>query len=126
VPVDGLRDRVGNFPVGKMADAAEEHSPVAREVAQARAPSYADRYRPYADPAVADDPGAFNFQQFRSNVVFRWEYRSGSTLFLVWSQGREGRLPEEGPASFRSNLGDLFGRRPNDTFLIKVSYWLTP
>jgi hypothetical protein len=97
-----------------------------REVAQARAPSYADRYRPYGDPAVTNDPGGFNFQQFRSNVVFRWEYRSGSTLFLVWSQGRQGSLPQEGPASFRSNLGELFGRRPNDTFLIKVSYWLTP
>ena len=61
-----------------------------REIADARASAYDARYRPYGDPAVADDPGGFNFQQFRSNVVFRWEYRPGSTLFLVWSQGREG------------------------------------
>jgi hypothetical protein len=32
---------------------------------------YDDRYKPY----TAVDPGGFNFQQFRSNVVFRWEYR---------------------------------------------------
>ena len=84
------------------------------------------RYRPYTDPAVASQPTGFNFQQFRSNVVFRWEYRAGSTLFLVWSQGREGSSPVEGSDNFRGNLGDLFSRRANDTFLVKVSYWLTP
>ena len=31
----------------------------------------------------------FNFRQFRSNAVLRWEYRPGSSLFLVWSQGRD-------------------------------------
>ena len=95
-----------------------------REVADARASEYEARYRPYDDPAVAADPGGFNFQQFRSNVVFRWEYRRGSTLFLVWSQGREGSAPLEGTESFRGDLGDLFARRADDTFLIKVSYWL--
>ena len=70
------------------------------------------------------NPGGFNFQQFRSNVVFRWEYRPGSTLFLVWSQGREDSAPVEGNGSFRDDLGDLFGRRANDSFLVKVSYWL--
>ena len=97
-----------------------------REVAAARARSYSARYRPYGDPAVAQSPGGFNFQQFRSNVVFRWEYRAGSTLFLVWSQGREGSSPVEGTESFGGDLGDLLGRRANDTFLVKVSYWLTP
>jgi hypothetical protein len=29
----------------------------------------------------------FNFVQFRSNFVVRWEYRRGSELYLVWSQG---------------------------------------
>ena len=67
-----------------------------REIADARASDYDARYRPYGDPAVAGDPGGFNFQQFRSNVVFRWEYRPGSTLFLVWSQGREGSASVEG------------------------------
>jgi hypothetical protein len=97
-----------------------------REVADARATAYDDRYKPYGDPAVAGDPGGFNFQQFRSNVVFRWEYRPGSTLFLVWSQGREGSATVQGDQSFRRDLGELFGRRADDTFLIKLSYWLTP
>jgi hypothetical protein len=95
-----------------------------REVAEARAASYEARFQPYGDAAVAADPGGFNFQQFRSNVVFRWEYRAGSTLFLVWSQGRQNSLPLEGIHSFRQDLGDLFGQRSDDTFLVKVSYWL--
>ncbi|HET9604872.1 MAG TPA: DUF5916 domain-containing protein, partial [Gemmatimonadales bacterium] len=74
--------------------------------------------------AVSADPGGFNFQQFRSNVVFRWEYRAGSTLFLVWSQGRENSLALEGNKSFGGNFGDLFDQRANNTFLVKVSYWL--
>ncbi len=97
-----------------------------REIADARAADYSARYQPYADPAVAGNPGGFNFQQFRSNVVFRWEYRPGSTVFLVWSQGREGSADVEGTQSFRGDLGELFARRANDTFLVKVSYWLTP
>ena len=96
-----------------------------REVAQARSASYAARYQAYGDTAVRNNPGGFNFQQFRSNLVFRWEYRAGSTLFLVWSQGREGNQSVEGGQGFGRDLGDLFGRRANDTFLVKLSYWFS-
>jgi hypothetical protein len=95
-----------------------------RELADPRAHDYDERYQPYNDPDVSADPGGFNFQQFRSNVVFRWEYRAGSTLFLVWSQGRENSLTTEGNKSFGGNFGDLFDQRANNTFLVKVSYWL--
>jgi hypothetical protein len=94
-----------------------------REVGLPRAGAYEARYQPYADPAVAGDPGGFNVREFRSNVVFRWEYRPGSTLFLVWSQGREDSAEAEGPKSFGGDLGDLFRQRANNTFLVKVSYW---
>jgi hypothetical protein len=94
-----------------------------REVAEPRATSYEARYRSYGDPAVAADPGGFNVREFRSNVVFRWEYRPGSTLFVVWSQGREGSSEAEGDRSFAGDLGDLFRERANNTFLVKLSYW---
>jgi hypothetical protein len=94
-----------------------------REVSQARAASYEARYRPYDDPTVSADPGGFNVREFRSNTVFRWEYRPGSTLFLVWSQGREGSSEVEGTKSFRGDIGDLFRERANNTFLVKLSYW---
>ena len=93
-----------------------------RELADARADTYDDRYQPYA---AADDPGGFNFKEFRSNAVFRWEYRPGSTLFLVWSQGREQSGEVAGTRSFFGDFDDLFGQRANDVFLVKLSYWLS-
>ena len=93
-----------------------------RELADARAKAYDDRYQPYADAPA--NPGGFNVQQFRSNAVFRWEYMPGSTLFLVWNQGREGFADREGSRSFRGDVEDLFSRRAEDRFLVKMSYWL--
>jgi len=94
-----------------------------REIADARALAYADRYQPYGDPAVSTNPGAFNYKQFRSNVVLRWEYLPGSTLYLVWSQGRQESLPEYGTSSVAGEFRDLFGLPANNTFLLKISHW---
>ncbi|HKK08986.1 MAG TPA: DUF5916 domain-containing protein, partial [Gemmatimonadota bacterium] len=95
-----------------------------RELARPGASDYADRLRPYADPSLPDGPGGFDVQEFRSNVVFRWEYRPGSTLFLVWSQGREGSAPLQGGRSLLGDVGNLFGRAADNTFLVKLSYRL--
>jgi hypothetical protein len=95
-----------------------------RELDQPRAAAYEDRYRPYDDLDVAGNPGGFNVTQFRSNVVLRWEYQPGSTLFLVWQQGRQGFLPEEGANNVWRDLGDLFDQRADNTLLIKASYWI--
>ena len=76
------------------------------------------------NPSVTTNPGGFNFKAFQSNVVFRWEYKPGSTLFAVWNQGRQGFIPREGDQSFRGDVGDLFNLHPANTFLIKMSYWL--
>jgi hypothetical protein len=89
-----------------------------------RAEEYDDRYRPYFDPEVAADPGGFNYKQFRSNVVFRWEYLPGSILFVVWSQGREDVVGAEGTGGFGGDLRDLFRLPADNTFLIKASYWI--
>jgi hypothetical protein len=89
-----------------------------------RAAQYDERYQPYYDAATAADPGGFNYKQFRSNVVFRWEYLPGSILFVVWSQGRQDQVGQEGTASFFGDLHDLFDLRADNTFLVKMSYWL--
>jgi len=95
-----------------------------RELDRPRAAAYADRYKPYADTAVANHPGGFNFKQLRSNVVLRWEYKPGSTVYLVWTQGRSGYAGAEGTRSFAGDFGDLFALHPDNTFLLKVSHWL--
>jgi len=63
----------------------------------------------------------FNFLQFRSNLVLRWEYKPGSSVFLVWSQGRTGVQPF-GEFVFNDSMRDLFDVHPHDIFLIKFSY----
>ena len=75
---------------------------------------------------MANDPGAFNFKQFRSNVVLRWEYRPGSTLFVVWTQGRDDFEPQEGGRSMRDDFRRLFDAYTMNTFLVKLSYWWKP
>lgn len=63
----------------------------------------------------------FNFIQFRSNLVFRWEYIPGSELFLVWSQGANAfDDPQRGLG--RSLSENLFGNNVQNTFLIKATY----
>jgi hypothetical protein len=87
-----------------------------------RAASYDARYVAYAAPASA--VSGFNSKQFKSNTVVRWEYRPGSTLYLVWTQGRS---RYDGVADMRpwtNTYRDLFGIRPDNTFLVKMSYWL--
>ena len=89
-----------------------------------RAEEYLDRYAPYDNPSVTSDPGGFNFKQLQSNVVFRWEYKPGSTLFAVWNSGRQGFAPRQGDENFQGDVRDLFSLHPVNTFLVKVSYWL--
>ena len=67
---------------------------------------------------------ALTRKQFNSNFVVRWEYRPGSTLFVVWTQGRNGYQPVPGPNGVGGDLHDLFALRPDNTFLVKLSYWL--
>lgn len=63
----------------------------------------------------------FNAREFRSNLVLRWEYLPGSTLFVVWSQGRSGYFGD-GSFDFGRDLDGLFGIHPHDVFLVKFSY----
>src|SRR6266480_4473529 len=86
-----------------------------------RAADFASRYIPYPDTTLSK---GFNNKQFHSNVVLRWEYRPGSTLFVVWSQGRQNSAGAEGTRGLRGDLGDLFDLRPDNGFLVKLSYWI--
>lgn len=66
----------------------------------------------------------FNFHQFRSNLVARWEYRLGSFIYLVWSSERTGQS-----SLSKASIGDSYGQLrdvfPNNIFLIKLNYWFS-
>ncbi|MDN4164794.1 DUF5916 domain-containing protein [Cytophagales bacterium LB-30] len=63
----------------------------------------------------------FNFAQLRSNMVVRWEYIPGSTLFLVWTQGRT-ESPSLDRDSFSHLYAGLFDKTPHNVFLLKYTY----
>jgi len=66
----------------------------------------------------------FTVRSLRGNAVLRWEYRPGSTLFLVWTRSsRISDLPR-GRIAFGDDFSDLFQGPSENVFLIKVNYWL--
>ncbi|WMJ71864.1 DUF5916 domain-containing protein [Cytophagaceae bacterium ABcell3] len=67
-----------------------------------------------------DNPD-FDFIEFRSNLVMRWEYTPGSTLFLVWAQGKTD-TPLMANPGFRHLSEGLFRGTAHNTFLIKYTY----
>ncbi len=64
----------------------------------------------------------FTFRSIQGNAVFRWEYTPGSTLFLVWQQSRDGSIGD-GRFDLGNDLIDIFDPKPNNIFLVKLSYW---
>jgi hypothetical protein len=100
-----------------------------RELDQPRAESYDGRFKKYGATSGVFD--GFNYREFRSNAVMRYEYRSGSTLFVVWQQGRSDYLTRNDPGyndgyRFQRDYGSAFRLHPNNTFLVKWSYWINP
>jgi hypothetical protein len=75
-------------------------------------------------PAITLDNPDYSVRELKSNAVLRWEYRPGSTLFLVWSQARD---DESSIADFSvaRQARDLINTAGKNTLLVKASYWLS-
>jgi len=67
-----------------------------------------------------DNPN-FNFKEFLSNLVLRWEYTPGSTLFVVWSQSGS-HFDSTGDFNFGNNLEDLSKSKMRNVFMLKFTY----
>ena len=110
-----------------------------KRVTTPRAGNYADRFSAFTAQAITyvpafnayrvsdggvtygfDNPD-FEFRQFRSNLVGRWEFRPGSTLYVVWSQDRTGE--QVLGQSLTSSLDTLRLTPATNVFLVKLSYW---
>jgi hypothetical protein len=66
----------------------------------------------------------FNIQEFHSNLVLRWEYKSGSTFYLVWTHGRSQTIINRRFNLFQ-DLDSLFEMYPDNIFLVKVNHWFS-
>jgi len=65
----------------------------------------------------------FNVRSLIGNAVLRWEYRPGSTLFLVWQRQQEDEAMI-GSFDFGRDTRALLGAPARNVFLIKASYWV--
>jgi len=70
-----------------------------------------------------EDPD-FKVVYFQSNMVLRWEYLPGSTLFIVWTQSRDDSdfKIDQMPFDFNNDFNHMFRIFPHDIFLVKLSY----
>jgi len=65
----------------------------------------------------------FNYISLRGNAVLRWEYRKGSTLYLVWTQSRE-MVEPNGEFDFGNSFESMFNTKADNIFMLKFTYWI--
>ena len=113
----------------RFVEYGDDRGTIARDQACGATPADPDVYA--VDP---DGPGAatcftfanpdYNVRNLRGSAVLRWEYRPGSTLFLVWQQERSAQ-DALGDFTLRRDAADLFSAPGRNVFLIKATYWLS-
>jgi hypothetical protein len=111
--------------------------------ADPKAPDYGDRFDPLG-PDRIDRPGDgediaidangdgnpdftigepdFRIVSLRTNAVLRWEFRPGSTLFVVWQMNRRGR-EDTGSLDASGALFDALDAPGINVFAVKMAYW---
>jgi hypothetical protein len=76
----------------------------------------------FSPATIGFDPD-FNVKSLRTNVVYRWEYRPGSTLFVVWSTSTADASRPGEFSPFR-DLGSAFAADGTHVLAVKLTYWL--
>ncbi|MEW5796620.1 MAG: DUF5916 domain-containing protein [Candidatus Zixiibacteriota bacterium] len=85
-------------------------------------------YRPYFGenqygPYRYDLNHDFAFGSLNSTFLFRWEYRPGSTLYVVWTRSKSDYDPAANDLDLKRDLDRFFSVGSENLFLIKASYW---
>lgn len=73
---------------------------------------------------LSENTPDFNFQEFRSNFVARWEYKTGSTLYFVWTNTRSRDESYYEPSVLQSFRG-ISNVKAQNAFMLKVSFWFS-
>src|SRR5690606_17007239 len=103
-----------------------------------QSPSFSNRFSEFLDSEISYDTGNyavsregntmtfkdpnFSFNEFQSNLVARWEYLPGSTIYLVWEHNRSNQDDIYQPG-WGNNLDRMFGMSAVNTFMMKINYW---
>jgi hypothetical protein len=101
--------------VGNYANARDLARPASRD------------FTPYTESGFDPSDADFSYASVNLNLVYRWEYRSGSTLFLVWTHGRDSFDARNGDPAFTNDFdpGLLFSQEPANRVLAKFTYWFS-
>ncbi len=75
------------------------------------------------EPATIPFNPDFNRKSLRGNIVLRWEYLRGSTIFFVWNMSTVDRT-RPGEFSPLQDFGSAFRADGTHVFMIKLNYWL--
>ena len=75
------------------------------------------------DPVTIDSDPDFNRKSVRGNLVLRWEYVRGSTLFVVWDLSREEDDFRLGRFEPGRDLREAFGAPAKQVLMAKITYW---
>lgn len=111
-----------------------------KKAADTKSRTYADRFYAYSPAEITfrentymvttgtekyafTNPN-FSFNEFRSNLVARWEYLPGSTLYFVWEHRMSNR-DTHFISGWGNNLDRMFGLPSVNTFMIKLNYWFS-
>jgi hypothetical protein len=107
---------------GQMLISALDHSEYRRYLGN-------ESYAPLGDLATVESlesANDYNYRAFNSTLVFRWEYRPGSTIYLVWTQAREGDQCLNDLDISRDWRGTFSSLTPSENvFLVKANYWFS-
>ncbi len=83
-----------------------------------------DETRTHTIRNITQNNPDFNFQEFRSNFVARWEYKTGSTIYFVWTNNRSRYENSYEPSIFESLKG-MNKVKAENAFMLKISFWLS-
>lgn len=77
------------------------------------------------DDVFSFERGDFSSLSFRTNLVMRWEWRPGSTLFLIWqqNQGEFDSVTDPDGAGL-GDWGNAITSPGESFFALKLTYWL--
>jgi Domain of unknown function (DUF5916)/Carbohydrate family 9 binding domain-like len=75
-----------------------------------------------AEAFTIDDPD-FNSKYLKINMVMRWEFKPGSTAYLVWTQDRA-NYDDPGDFSMGRDSKNLIQAPGDDIFMVKVTTYL--
>ena len=112
-----------------------------RKVNLSRSKDLSERYSPLfidnsaGNPVLVDENKSqlldltsenpdFDYQEFNSNFVLRWEYKTGSTFYFVWTNNISSYSSEYNPSVFDS-IRKIGNGNSQNAVMVKFSYWFS-